>query len=650
MLNADEFLNYIKERKRTTVPELQEAFSADYFEVRKALSSLTEKGIVSLVSGVVFEYRKAEDRKDGNSRMFRVPIVAQKREPAQPSEVFLRRPDVTKALGELAGGVPVNAKKESAFVSPEDLFFNGKQVRFELSLRNGRLCLSDGGAALEVLSRAGRDPSEIEELLAPISVEYAVEAESGELCIALGESDNALCAMIRLYTAMNLLIASALAPEERADRPPKQTRDLPAPPKQTRDLPAPRAWGSAEDSPSEDCPPEDKWYTAPLTAAWDSREEEERYARCVELLLHTYHIGAKICRVYNAPAYFCYELELDEGEYFSSLSARENEFALRLALRDGLRILKGDERRILLEVPKQSAPRQWADAAEIVRNEEERFREEPLVFALGQKAWNENVLGSFADLRHLLLAGGAASGKSTLLHTIIYSLITHYPPEEVRLLLCDFGGKEFSRYRGEPHLLTREPLGDPRSLVACLGRLRTIMEERLRRFAEAEKEGIMALNLGQYNAQCKPEDRLPYLVLLVDDLGDFLSDYWESVNEDLTFLLGKARAAGIFLTFAAKENEEESLPGIFIFQFRTRCVFRTAFRETSFSLLGDGDAQKLLGKGDMLLYDAETGETTRIQAARVGTEESARAVEECRRTFQTVPDGSFEALLTGGDQ
>jgi S-DNA-T family DNA segregation ATPase FtsK/SpoIIIE len=257
-----------------------------------------------------------------------------------------------------------------------------------------------------------------------------------------------------------------------------------------------------------------------------------------------------------------------------------------------------------------------------------------LVLALGKDILGTPTVTDLAQIPHLLIAGATGSGKSVGLNSMICSMLLNATPEEVKFIMIDPKMLELSVYDGIPHLIA-PVVTHPKKAAAALHWAVAEMERRYRLLAEHGVRGIDSYN------QIHPEARLPYLVVVIDELADLMLVARRDVEDALTRLAQMARAAGIHLLVATQRPSVDVLTGIIKANFPARISFQVSSRTDSRTILDSIGAERLLGKGDMLFLPPGTSKLLRIHGAYVSEAEIKRLVDSLRSQQAPVYDESI---------
>jgi S-DNA-T family DNA segregation ATPase FtsK/SpoIIIE len=276
--------------------------------------------------------------------------------------------------------------------------------------------------------------------------------------------------------------------------------------------------------------------------------------------------------------------------------------------------------------------------------------------ALGRDITGAPFVTDLAKTPHLLIAGATGAGKSVGLNCMICSMLFRATPEEVRLIMIDPKMLELSIYEGVPHLLVPVVTHPKQAALA----LRRVVEEMERRYQLLAAKGVR--NIAQYNDALDreaathqamgrqtdtdmnerlSEEKLPYLVVVIDELSDLMMVSSKEVEDSLTRIAQMARAAGIHLIVATQRPSVDVLTGVIKANFPARLSFQVTSKTDSRTILDANGAEKLLGRGDMLFLAPGTSKPQRVHSAFVSEAEINRLVEAWKRVDQPQYDERF---------
>ncbi len=243
----------------------------------------------------------------------------------------------------------------------------------------------------------------------------------------------------------------------------------------------------------------------------------------------------------------------------------------------------------------------------------------PLPVPLGVGSGGENVVIDLARMPHLLVAGATGSGKSVCMNTIATGLLMNRTPEQVRIVMIDPKRVELTPYTGVPHLYA-PPVVEP---DVAVGILKALVEEMSERFKVLERAGVR--NIVAYNEQAAT--KMPYLVIMVDELADLMLTSASEVERLLCRLAQLGRATGIHLIIATQRPSVDVVTGLIKANFPSRISFSVTSQIDSRTIIDGPGAEKLLGKGDMLFLPIDRPKPLRIQGAFLGDPEVASVVD-----------------------
>ena len=253
-----------------------------------------------------------------------------------------------------------------------------------------------------------------------------------------------------------------------------------------------------------------------------------------------------------------------------------------------------------------------------------KYRKNPLALPLGRDVSGEPFMADLGTMPHLLIAGTTGSGKSIMLAAMTTALVMNNTPDVVRLVLLDPKMVELSRFNGLPHLLG--PVET--ELDRIIGVLRWATREMDRRYKLLEKEA--ARNLEVYNkglGRRRKDERLPYIVLIIDEIGDLMMQRPDETERALTRLAQMARAVGIHLMVATQRPSVDVITGLIKANFPARISFAVASGVDSRVILDSTGAESLMGKGDMLFLAPDASGPQRVQGCYISDEEVNATVD-----------------------
>jgi len=286
-----------------------------------------------------------------------------------------------------------------------------------------------------------------------------------------------------------------------------------------------------------------------------------------------------------------------------------------------------------IEVPNTEITR--VSLMEIMESESFKKIKSPLKFTLGKDVSGHAIGIDLAAMPHLLIAGTTGSGKSVCVNSILACLLLNNTPMDLRLVLVDPKRVELTGYNGIPHLLTPVIVEVDR-VVGALQWMQREMEGRYQRFAQS---GVR--NISEYNTR-HPELKLPYIVIIVDELADLMMLAPDETERSITRLAQLARATGIHLILATQRPSVDVITGLIKANFPARVAFTVASGIDSRVILDQPGAERLLGRGDMLFQSPDAPAPVRLQGVYVSDQEIQRLVDNWRlasmNTVQAQPN------------
>ena len=378
-----------------------------------------------------------------------------------------------------------------------------------------------------------------------------------------------------------------------------------------------------------------------------SPEEDEMRSRRLENTLQSFRVPAKVRHITHGPAISRFELELAAGIKVSKVTDLNRNIAMNMEVKS-VRIEAPIPGKSLVGVEVPNKQRATVTLREVLESDAMRKANKPLVVALGKDIAGTPIVCDLAKMPHLLIAGATGSGKSVCINTIINSLLYRCSPKEVRLILVDPKVVELQCYNGIPHLLI-PVVSDPHKASGALAWAVGEMMDRYKRFQEA---GVRAID--GYNEQAKEENKMPRIVIVIDELADLMMTCKKDVEERICRLAQLARAAGIHLIVATQRPSVDVITGLIKANIPSRIAFKVSSNVDSRTILDRIGAEQLLGYGDMLY--APTGEFTpiRVQGCFLSDPEVNRITdfirENCPADYDPAVLEELERLQAESDK
>jgi len=341
----------------------------------------------------------------------------------------------------------------------------------------------------------------------------------------------------------------------------------------------------------------------------------------IKRTLQTFGIPVEMSEVNIGPTVTQYTLKPAEGIKLSKITTLQNDLALALAS-PTIRIEAPIPGRSLVGVEIPNKKRAIVGLREIFDTEDFKKSPHPLLIGLGKDVRGMPAFADLAEMPHLLVGGTTGSGKTISLNATILSLLYRNSPEEMKLILIDPKRVEFPVYSVLPHLLCPVIYDAQQTLVA----LKWLTGEMERRFVVLSQGN--SRDIGSFNAKMekKGEEKLPYIVLIIDELADLMSVKGKEIESYVVRLAQMSRATGIHLILATQRPSVEVITGLIKANITTRIALKVGSLVDSRTILDASGAEKLLGKGDMLFLTKEHSKPRRIQSPYVSEQEIKKVV------------------------
>jgi S-DNA-T family DNA segregation ATPase FtsK/SpoIIIE len=399
-------------------------------------------------------------------------------------------------------------------------------------------------------------------------------------------------------------------------------------------------------------------------------------SRILESKLADFGVAGRVTAVRPGPVINTFELEPAPGVKVNRIVTLADDLSMALRAMS-VRILAPIPGKSVVGIELSNPRREKVFLREILESEEfQNASTSKLSLALGKDSVGKPVVADLARMPHLLVAGATGTGKSVSLNAMIMSILYKATPDDVRFLMIDPKMLELSLYENIPHLLTRV-VTDPREASAALNRAVIEMDNRYRllrdkgvrnidsynRVLEVESEekssGVIELKDTEPNEPIEGSRdgengpvteklvhrRLPYLVIVIDELADLMLTSGREVEEQITRLAQKARAAGIHLILATQRPSVDVITGLIKANVPARISFQVTSRIDSRTILDSIGAERLLGEGDMLFMPPSSARLTRIHGAFVSEPEIRKVVGYLKDQSRPVFDQEFTRAI-----
>ncbi|HEY4909326.1 MAG TPA: DNA translocase FtsK 4TM domain-containing protein, partial [Methylomirabilota bacterium] len=376
-------------------------------------------------------------------------------------------------------------------------------------------------------------------------------------------------------------------------------------------------------------PPVGLLQAAPASELKRTREELEANAQTLKKKLEDFGVGGHIVQASPGPVITSYEFEPAAGVKVSQVVNLSDDLALAMKAA-AVRIVGPIPGRgtVAVEVPNPETATVYL--REILVSPEFVESKGKLPLALGKDTTGNPVVSDLTAMPHLLIAGSTGSGKSVGLNTMICSLLYKATPADVRFLLIDPKRLELGIYEQIPHLLA-PVVTDAKEASA---RLKWIVGKMDERYKQLQAKAVR--NIEGYNKEVPPEEKLPYWVVVVDELADLMMVSAGEVQNSLVRLAQIARAVGIHLIIATQRPSVDVVTGLIKANFPTRIAFQVASKVDSRTVLDGNGAEQLLGRGDMIFVPPGASRQMRVHGCWVADNEVKAVCEFLRKQGSAV--------------
>lgn len=370
----------------------------------------------------------------------------------------------------------------------------------------------------------------------------------------------------------------------------------------------------------------------------DHEQKLRERAALLEKTFLDFGIVVRVVGIHTGPVITQYEIALETGLRLNKVTVLADDIALNLGVQS-VRIVASIPGRNTVGVEVPNEHRQTVRLKEIIQATTAKTAKFKLPIYLGKDVEGRPLVYDMATMPHLLIAGRTGTGKSVCLNSIIQSFLFSRAPDECRLILIDPKKVEFSDYARIPHLMHPVVTDDKKS-EAILSWAVDKMEERYELLRRARVRNIASYNELSYDEILKRVDpqsederrqiprKMPYIVVIVDEVGDLLMSMKKEVEGHIIRLAQKSRASGIHLILATQRPTVDVITGLIKSNLPARICFQVASRNDSMVVLDEKGADKLLGMGDMLFLQPGTSTIVRGQGAYVDDKEIERVMEE----------------------
>ncbi|MEC7845134.1 MAG: DNA translocase FtsK 4TM domain-containing protein [Actinomycetota bacterium] len=384
---------------------------------------------------------------------------------------------------------------------------------------------------------------------------------------------------------------------------------------------------------------------------------EER-GRVLERALAAHDVETRLVGMVVGPTVTRYELELGSGVKVSRVTALHKDIAYAMASAD-VRILAPIPGRQAIGVEVPNNERQVVALGDVLSSVEAQRATHPLEVAIGRDINGQSIVMNLSEMPHILIAGATGAGKSSCINSIVTSALMRSTPDSLRMILIDPKRVEMSQYERVPHLLT-QPVVDPKKAANALQWACREMDRRYEILAEVRFRDIAGYNAAYdkgsiqappsaINSDGTPKtySRLPFILVVVDELSDLMMVAPRDVEDSICRIAQKARAVGIHLVVATQRPSTNVITGVIKANIPARIAFAVSSLTDSRVILDQGGAERLVGRGDMLVLDPKSSSPHRIQGAWVSEDEVKRVVGAWRKQSDQLKEkGKVDEIST----
>ena len=378
-------------------------------------------------------------------------------------------------------------------------------------------------------------------------------------------------------------------------------------------------------------------------------DQFQKKAEVLEETLESFKIPAKVLGITHGPAVTRYELQMPAGIPVKKVTQHSDDLAMMLESSKGVRVeapIPG-KNLVGVEVPNHKVA--TIGLKDLISSKEFADSKAPLTFALGKDIAGENKFCDLAAMPHLLVAGSTGSGKSVCLNVILISLLYRLGPEDLKIILIDPKRVEFVTYNYLPHMLIPKAINEPQQALNALDWAIKEMNRRYELFATKHVRNFKEFNSLQevYRGE---EPKLPYIVIIIDEIADLMMTASRELEDKIKRLTQLARAAGIHLILATQRPSIDVITGTIKANLPARIAFAVSSYNDSRTIIDQGGAEKLLGRGDMLYFPQELNEPLRIQCPFVDVNEVVNIIEFIKEHNESSFDDDITETVLNGDK
>ncbi|MBA3769012.1 MAG: hypothetical protein H0X08_00645 [Blastocatellia bacterium] len=398
--------------------------------------------------------------------------------------------------------------------------------------------------------------------------------------------------------------------------------------------------------------PSSRFLTDPPPSVRHSDKELVETAQLIVDKTTEFKVPGKIMHKSPGPVVTTFEFKPEAGVKYSRVTSLVDDLCLALKA-ESIRIDRIPGKAYVgIEVPNRK--RETIFLREVIESDEFKKSESLLTLGLGKTIEGTKYVADLAKMPHLLIAGATGAGKSVGVNTLVMSILYKAKPDEVKFIMVDPKRLELGLYAGIPHLM-HEIIVEPKKAANALRRMVVEMERRYKDLAGYGVRNIDGYNieakrrneLEQWDDNGEPHKKLPYIVIIIDELADLMMVSGKEVEDSITRLAQMARAVGIHLVLATQRPSVDVITGLIKANFPSRISFRVSSKVDSRTIIDANGAESLLGQGDMLFLPPGQSSVTRVHGAYVN-EKEIKAVVDFIKEQGLSPD--YDDTITKSDE
>lgn len=359
---------------------------------------------------------------------------------------------------------------------------------------------------------------------------------------------------------------------------------------------------------------------------------KERLSSVLQDTMQSFGIVGSVEKVISGPTILHVEVKLEKGTRVKEIKSISDELSMALGV-SRIRIdapLPGKPDMLAIEVPRER--RSLVTVKEVLQSSDFQNSSLQIPLVLGREVTGQIIIDDLRNAPHLLIGGATGTGKTICLHSIITGILYRFSPAKMKLVLIDPKRVEFSIYSELPHLLT-PVVTEIGTAIKILKLMTREMDNRFRLLGEKRVRDITG-----YNKVCSPEEKMPFIVIVVDELADLMMQMPREAEKYIVRLAQKARATGIHLVIATQRPSAEVVTGLIKTNFPNRIALAVPSQIDSRVIIDRPGAEKLLGKGDLLYLTQDGIRPRRIQGAYMDEEEVAAVVNNWSKQVKEPPE------------